>query len=125
MGWCTIVLLLGLVAAPTSAAERVARVIDGDTIRMESGEVIRMLGVDAPEYGHHARCAAERDLAARARHLVVVAVEGGVDLERRRRDRYGRTLARVTVAGLDLALALIELGLGRPYRGERRVSWCG
>lgn len=124
MGWGTIVLLLCLVAAPARAVERVARVIDGDTLRMESGEVIRMLGVDAPEYGHHARCAAERELAARARHLVVVAVERGVDLDRRRQDRYGRTLARVTVSGLDLALALIELGLGRPYRGERRGGWC-
>lgn len=31
---------------------RVVEVIDGDTIKIESGEVVRLLGIDAPETNH-------------------------------------------------------------------------
>jgi micrococcal nuclease len=40
-------------------------------------------------------------------------------------DRYGRSLARVTVDGEDLAVVMVREGLARPYRGEKRASWCG
>lgn len=48
-----------------------------------------------------------------------------VELVRFPPDRYGRTLARVYLDGRDLADLLIEAGLGRPYDGGRRASWCG
>ena len=38
----------------TSSAElfRVARVIDGDTIKLDSGQTVRYIGIDAPELHH-------------------------------------------------------------------------
>ena len=39
-------------------------------------------------------------------------------------DKYGRTLARVYLDGRDLSDMLIEAKLGRPYNGERRLTWC-
>ena len=45
-------------------------------------------------------------------------------LESGKRDKYGRTLAKVTVNGEDLAALMVREGLGRPYRGEKGLSWC-
>ena len=40
-------------------------------------------------------------------------------------DRYGRTLAHLTVNGRDVGGVLIGEGLARPYNGGRRQGWCG
>lgn len=37
---------------PTKYKARVARVVDGDTIKLETGEVVRYIGIDAPETVH-------------------------------------------------------------------------
>ncbi len=47
-----------------------------------------------------------------------------IEIGRRAKDRYGRTLARVAVDGRDLGELLVGVGLARPYHGERRQSWC-
>jgi endonuclease YncB( thermonuclease family) len=41
-------------------------------------------------------------------------------------DKYGnRVRARiVTPAGADLSQSLIQAGLARPYKGEKRQPWC-
>ncbi len=43
-----------------------------------------------------------------------------------RHDKFGgRVLARVeSNAGEDIATLLIAAGLGRPYDGGKRASWC-
>lgn len=48
-----------------------------------------------------------------------------IEVGRRSRDRYGRTLARVAIDGRDLVELLVGVGLARPYHGERRLGWCG
>ena len=72
------------------------------------------------------RCEAERDLAEEARVYVVERVGGTMLLYEVRPGYYaGRVIARVeTAAGLDLAAALIEAGLGRAYEGGSRAGWC-
>ena len=40
-------------------------------------------------------------------------------------DRYGRTLAHLTVNGRDIGGVLIGEGLARPYDGRQRQGWCG
>lgn len=110
--------------------EPVAYPIDGDTIQMQSGEVVRVENVDAPEM--NCQCPSECRRALAAFSLVREAVGGGVALSRRVRrdgrpapDRYGRTIAPVQLPdGRDLGELLISRGLGRPYHGERRQSWC-
>lgn len=110
--------------ASPSLRDRIS-VYDGDTIRL-GRERIRIVGLDTPEYGRNARCREEALAAERAkRELQRLLASGTVALHRQGTDRYDRTLARVTVDGRDVAPALIEKGLARPYYGGRRAGWCG
>lgn len=115
-------LALTWLAAPAAAQVR-AVVIDGDTIRV-GGQVVRMMGLDAPEL--HGLCPFEIRLARAAASRLEQLVEGGVTIERHGLDRYQRQLAVVRDgAGRDLALVLIQEGLARPYDGRgRRAGWC-
>jgi micrococcal nuclease len=110
-------------AAPLTSADRIS-VYDGDTIRV-NGERIRILGLDTPEYGNNARCRSEAVTAEEAKQaLRRLIARGDVTISRRGTDRYGRTLARVTVDGRDVADTLIAQGLARPYGGGYREGWC-
>ena len=99
---------------PESAAVR--RVIDGDTIELTSGALVRYIGIDAPEvrrreggrwrmdpdpYGLEAMDANRRLVEGK-----IVRLE--YDLEKR--DRYGRLLAYVSVDGQMVNAALLEAG---------------
>jgi endonuclease YncB( thermonuclease family) len=100
-------------------------VVDGDTIKAPYGPTYRILGYDTPET-FLAKCEAERELGflAKAR-LEELLARGEVRvLESGKTDRYGRSLAKVTVNGEDLAVLMVREGLARPYRGEKRKSWC-
>ncbi|MBI1386658.1 MAG: thermonuclease family protein [Rhizobiales bacterium] len=98
------------------------RAIDGDSLAI-GAERIRIIGVDAPEL--KARCPREEELARRAKTVLQALVDRpDVVVERQGRDRYRRTLARVLVGGADVAELLIAAGLGRPYHGEARATWC-
>lgn len=114
------------VAAPsaTPALHHAISVYDGDTIRLGQ-ERIRIVGLDTPELGHRAECEFEAVAAEQAKQALIAEIaRGNVELHRQGTDRYGRTLARVTVDGRDVADTLIAQGLARPYAGGRRESWC-
>ena len=119
---------------PGPVTARVMDVVDGDTVivraRIWLGQEVetrvRLRGVDAPEI--RGRCAAERQLAVRARDFARAKLgDGSVVLTDVQYGKFaGRVVARIRAAdGEDLAAALIEAGLGRPYSGGRRESWCG
>ncbi|MCW3837833.1 thermonuclease family protein [Sphingomonas canadensis] len=80
--------------------------IDGDTLRCAGpgGEHIRLIGIDAPELPGHCRpdrrCAPGDPIASRA--ALAAGLRGRATIERLGKDRYGRTLARVRVSGVDL-----------------------
>jgi endonuclease YncB( thermonuclease family) len=120
-------LLLALCVVSGGAHARTdCRAIDGDTITC--GKIhIRIVNVDTPELGAHARCPAEAELAERARRFTAEQLAGSkVEIRpdpKRPHDRYGRTLARVTVDGIDLGEALVAAGLAREWDGKRR-TWC-
>jgi endonuclease YncB( thermonuclease family) len=115
-------LALILIALPARANDR-WHAVDGDTITTPAGERVRVMGVDTPEL--HARCASEYQAAVAAKTFTQAKLDlGPVRLDRSRRDRYGRTLARVYIDGVDLAGLLIGAGHGREYHGERRRPWC-
>lgn len=103
------------------------RVIDGDTIAV--GRLhIRIENLDAPEMPGRARCEREAALAlaARDKMAALLAAPGEIDYlpdQARQFDRYGRTLARVTVRGEDVAGPMIAAGVARPWRG-RSSDWC-
>ena len=107
-----------------AAAERIARVIDGDTVVTASGEKVRLMGFDTPET--RGKCPRERELARQATALLRRLAGSGLELERHGRDRYRRTLAVArTPAGGDVAATLIRAGLAHPYEGRgTRGGWC-
>lgn len=105
---------------------RVRYVTDGDTFRLESGERIRIAGIDAPETRpDQAKCRRERVLgeaaAAEARALLDDAV---VTIERVGRS-YNRTVARVRVSGQDVAALLVARGAARWWPAHTpKPDWC-
>ena len=94
----------------------VTRVIDGDTLEARIGlrrERVRLIGIDAPERG---RCYADRA----ASRLTTLALNKRVllrgDPTQQTRDRYGRLLAYVDVAGVaDAGALLIAGGYAKSY----------
>lgn len=94
-------------------------VVDGDTF-WHRGEKIRLADIDAPELT--SRCQAERELAIRARNRLRELLVG-FEVRRTGRDRYGRTLAVVTVEGRSVGRVLVGEGLAREWDGRRR-PWC-
>ncbi len=117
---------------PGPVPARVLMVIDGDTVlvraRIWLGQVVethvRLEGVDTPELA--GQCERERRLARKARDFIVSRIGGVVVLSAIQYGKYaGRVVARVgTADGGDFSQALLEAGLGRPYDGGRRRSWC-
>jgi endonuclease YncB( thermonuclease family) len=101
-------------------------VVDGDTIKAPYGVTYRLMGYDTPET-RFARCDAERELGLAAKdRLEELLARGEVRvLESGKLDKYGRTLAELTVNGRDVGDILIDEGLARPYQGGKRASWCG
>ncbi len=127
---------LGLVAAiltvpPAGAADndhsgRIAWVTDGDTFRLESGERIRIAGIDAPEtHRDQARCAGEVALGLRAKDRAT-ALLAGRDVTFRRVGRsYKRTVAIVLLDGRDLGTELVQIGVAAWWpRGRPKPTWC-
>lgn len=113
----------GRIAGIASAGGRLS-VYDGDTFTLD-GERVRIAAIDTPERSTP-QCDAERRLArlARLRLLQLLGDGSAIALERQPLpDRYGRTLARVTVNGVDVSTVLIREGLAVQWEGKRH-SWC-
>lgn len=103
---------------------------DGDSLRCGS-EKIRLVGIDAPEMGQcrpRGRVCAPGDPQASRRNLSRLTDRRRLDIERIKFDRYGRTIARVTVNGRDLSCAQLRGGFAL-YRhqwdeGRRLAGAC-
>jgi len=107
------ILLATFLAAGCLPAARVARVIDGDTVVLEGGRRVRLLGIDSPEL----KSPGGPESAARLRELVegkVVRLDFSPPLEARVDDMWGRLLARISVRGRDVARILLDEGHATP-----------
>jgi endonuclease YncB( thermonuclease family) len=102
------------------------RVVDADTIHID-GQPYRLVGFDTPESGQRAKCAVERELAARAtRRLRQIVAGGGLKFQRvpcgcpvgaegTDKCNHGRLCAVLTAADRDIGLILVGEGLARRY----------
>ncbi len=127
-----VVSVVVLAAAPAGAfPAHVIRVIDGDTFwawiepmpDLRVKRAVRIAGIDAPEL--NGKCAAERELAIRARDRLRELLNGAVTVEDTRPGKYAqRLIARVLVDGRDVAPRLLAEGLARVMSNARRVAWC-
>lgn len=112
------------ILAALSLAAATITVHDGDSIR-EGIERIRLVGIDAPELprspscrpGRKGWCDYARGYQARDALRAFLA-SGPVKIDRCGVDPYGRTLARVTVNGVDAGRYLLERGLARRWIGR-------
>lgn len=89
----------------------VARVIDGDTIKLSNGERVRYIGIDTPEL-HHPKKPVEY-LAKEAKEFnerLVGAKVVRLEFDVEKRDKYGRLLAYVYVGDTFVNAKIIEEG---------------
>lgn len=103
--------------APFAATEpaRVASVLDGDTLRLEDGRRVRLIGINAPELRDGAgRAEPGAEAARRFAGRFLGASRVLLTIGEARHDRYGRTLAHVWRADhASLEAALLAAGLAR------------
>ena len=111
-----LVLFLLFQHAPAFAVELTGKVIaiaDGDTLTVLSADQqqikIRLAEIDTPESGQPYGSRARQALAALAFGKQVRIVETD-------RDRYGRTVGRVYVGGMDVNAELVRQGAAWVYR---------
>ncbi len=100
--WSAVVLLCGIIFAQwcvDAAAQEwhpVKWVADGDTIFLQDGRHIRLIGINAPEVSHDDRPAEPFGNAARkALKKLVDHRKVRLEWDETKRDHYGRTLAHV------------------------------
>lgn len=102
------------------AGERVAvaRVIDGDTLKLVDGRTVRLIGINTPELGHGRRPDEPLARAARDRLAELIGLpDGGGATEvmlhpgEEPRDRHGRILAHVHRDGRSPERELVREGL--------------
>ena len=93
----------------------VKHVMDGDTILLETGEQIRYLGIDAPEFAHDGE--PNEFMAVESSHFNRAAVSKSrvrLEFDQERKDHHGRLLAYVFLEDGDMVnVLLVKKGLAR------------
>ncbi|RME35821.1 MAG: nuclease [Gammaproteobacteria bacterium] len=89
-------------------------VVDGDTVHLEDGRKLRLIGLDTPEIHHDGRPPEPYAIEARSRLQALIGPSRLVSLfpGRQPRDHYGRLLAHLyTPSGASLQAELLRQGL--------------
>ena len=119
VGFVFVLALAQIASANVTEWREVTRVIDGDTLVLDGGERVRLIGVDTPETVHpqkpveyFGKEASEFTRRTAEGKRVRLEYDKGIG----RQDRYGRTLAYVYLEdGWLLNLKIIEGGYGHAY----------
>lgn len=119
LGRCLGSVLLGLSLSGLTACAPAAGyiAIDGDTLKSDDGDRVRLIGINAPEIAHShdedAECLADEAHARLADLIDDADLTFVGDSTAGTVDKYGRDLAYVEVAGRDVGAALIRDGYAR------------
>ena len=108
--WAVLAVLPPATSADTLSGKVIA-VADGDTLTVLVDQQmvhVRIAGIDAPEKGQPFGQVSKQGLSRCAFHQQV-------EVEWRKKDRYGRTLGKVMVGPVDCGLHQIKLGLAWHY----------
>lgn len=101
--------------SPASELVQVARVSDGDTLKLQDGRSVRILGVNAPEITHGKKAGQPLGKESRAAAKAFVErakVRVRLGFESEKRDHYGRLLAHVyDTRGRSLAVEQLRAGM--------------
>ena len=131
LAWAVGWLFFSLGVSSSASVDRidavVVSVIDGDTVQLADGTMVRYRGIDTPEVRKKVGRRWVYDpqpYALEAKQLNASWVEGkAVQLEvdpSESHDRYGRLLATVFVDSRFVNAALVEAGLARVFRRSPR-----
>ncbi len=92
----------------------VSKIIDGDTIQLETGEIVRYLGVDTPElFKKEGRAEFYAREAARYNKRLVFLKKVRLEFDVEKKDNYGRLLAYVFVKNLFVNGELVKHGYAK------------
>ena len=125
---CTRIWLIvaALLVAHSSVADtltgRVVRIADGDTVTVLDTSnkqfKIRLMGIDAPEKKQAFGSKSKQALSA-------LVFNKQVSVEYSKKDRYGRTLGKIFVDGVDANLEQVKTGMAwhyKKYQNEQSVE---
>lgn len=101
---------------------QVVGVSDGDTVTILDASntqwKIRLMGIDAPEkrqaFGNKSK-----------QHLSDLVFNKQVEVEYSKKDKYGRTVGRITVEGIDANFEQVKVGMAwhyKKYQGEQTTD---
>ena len=94
---------------------KVKRIIDGDTLELSNGQIVRLVGVNAPNNNE--------EYEEKATEFTKKLIEGkkvNLEYDAYKSDRFGRILAYVFIDNKNLAIELVKRGLARVTIYEKR-----
>ena len=100
----------------TTQKVKIEKVIDGDTVRIEGGKLVRFIGINTPEIDH--QYGRSQPFAEKARqHLkAIISKHNGqvlLQMDSESQDRHGRKLSHIfTTSGKNIQADLLHRGLG-------------
>lgn len=100
--------------------EKVKRVIDGDTIELANGQIVRFVGVNAPNNGEPFE-----EEATEANTKFVQGKTVTLEYDAYTSDRFGRVLAYPFVEGKNVVVELAKMGLVKVtlYEDRRKLKY--
>lgn len=105
------------VMGSSSRMVNVERVFDGDTFKTDTGERVRLLGINTPEVAHRDSPAQPfGDTASQALKHLLKDKQVRLITDKEKKDRYGRTLAHVYLKDKTwLNGEMVKLGMAHVY----------
>ncbi len=94
---------------------KVKRVIDGDTVELDKGQIVRLVGVNAPNNGE--------PFEEEATEYTKKLIEGKkvkLEYDAYKSDRFGRILAYAIIDNKNLSIELVKKGLAKVIIYEKR-----
>ncbi len=100
--------------------EKVKRVVDGDTIELVNGQIVRYVGVNAPDNGQPFE-----EEATEANAKLVSGKTVTFEYDTYTSDRFGRVLAYTIVDGKNVSVELARQGLAKTtiYQDRRKLKY--
>ncbi len=113
-----IFLILKELATTSNDTFEVSRIIDGDTIKLSTGEKVRLIGINAPEIGQFYAAEATNKLSQLIGNNSVT-LEKDVD----NKDQYGRLLRYIYVGEIPVNLEMVGQGYATAYHFQPNVKY--
>ncbi len=100
--------------------EKVKRVVDGDTIELANGQIVRYVGVNAPNNGEP-----YEEQATEANQRLVQGKTVTFEYDAYTSDRFGRVLAYPFVSGKNIVVELARQGMVKVtiYEDRRKLKY--